>query len=243
MNLRFTLLLIGLLAVIVSCASTPTPVPTTVPPTAVPTTPPQPTAAPTNTPLPRTPTTAPTITIAPATNTPIPTSPTPTATNTRPPVTAAPPTDVISPTATAVVVKYGAAELLEPKQGDTRRVRKDAFVFRWNPVGDLAANECYLLRLRITHLADPNRNYGQATYLVESSCNSAVGSGVVEFVVNGRAPAPNYDGLVDEANALAGIDSQEYLVEWDVTVVLNENGVLTPIGETSAVGQFTLLNN
>lgn len=250
MNHRFSLfalaLCVAVLVAVVGCVSTPTPVPTTEPPTTVPTALPQPTTAPTRTALPPSPTTAPTITLAPATNTPIARTPslTPTIaiTNTRPAVTRAPVTATATITPTIVAIKYSAPELVEPRPGDTRRLRKDAFVFRWNPVGDLAANECYQLRMRITHLSDPNRNYGEVKYLVESSCHSAVGSGKVEFVVNGRAPAPNYDGLVDEANGRAGIDSQQYLVEWDVTTVLNENGVLTPISPTSAVGQFTLLN-
>ncbi len=230
-------LLIALFAV--GCASTPTPAPTAVPPTDIPTPIPQPTQAPTNTALPPTPTTAPSATPLPATSTPIPTTPAPTATNTFVPVTRQP-TSV--PTATQVALKFGAPELLEPKDGDTRRLRRDAFVFRWNPVGDLEQNECYQLRLRITNLADPAQHYAEQTYLVESSCNSKIGGGVVEFVVSGRAPAPNYDGLVDEANGLAGgIDSQEYLVQWDVVTVVRQDGTVAPISPVSATGEFRLL--
>lgn len=248
MNLRFTLFALGLLmaamVAVSGCASTPTPAPTTVPPTTAPTALPQPTTAPTNTALPPTPTLAPTVTKAPPTNTPIPTTPAPTATNTRPPVTAAPPTDAATATATAVVMKYEAPELIEPKQGDTRRLRRDAFVFRWNPVGDLQANECYQLRLRIKSLVDPTQDhYGEVFYLADNTCNWAVGSGVVEFVVNGRPPAPDYTGLVAEADGKANaVDSQQYQVTWDVRVVLNDNGTLTPISPTSALGEFTLLN-
>ena len=239
---KFFALFVGLV-IFAGCASTPTPAPTIVAPTAIPTEIPKPTVVPTNTALPPTPTSAPTITPPPATNTPIPTTPAPTATNTRVPVTRQP-TAVITPTVTTVAVKYSAPELIEPKQGDTRRVRRDAFVFRWNPVGDLEANECYALRLRIKSLVDPGQDhYGENTYLVESSCNSTIAGGVVEFVVNGRAPAPNYDGLVAEADGKAsGIESQEYLVQWDVTVVVNQNGTLIPLSPTSAISEFRLLN-
>lgn len=238
--MKFHILFLVTALLVVGCASTPTPAPTEAVPTDIPTEIPQPTAAPTKTALPPTPTKAPTKTPLPPTNTPLPTTPTPTVTNTRRPVTPLP-SATATVTATVVSIKYPAPELVEPKDGDSRRLRRDAFVFRWNPVADLGANECYALRLRITNLADPAKHYAEQTYLVENSCNSALGSGIVEFVVSGRAPAPNYDGLVDEANGLAGgIDSQQYLVEWDVRVVLNENGKLTPIGSPSATGQFNL---
>ncbi len=237
--MKFTLLLLALAMFFVGCAATPTPEPTLTP-TSIPTAIPKPTQTPTNTALPPTPTTAPTITPPPATNTPIPTTPAPTVTNTRLPVTREP---TATPTATEIALKYEAPELIEPRAGDTRVIRRDAFIFKWNPVADLQLNECYQLRLRIVHLADPNRNYGEESYLVESSCNSAIGSGVVQFVVNGRAPAPNYDGLVDEANGKAGgVDSQEYLVQWDVRVVLNQDGKLTPLSPSSAISEFRLLN-
>lgn len=238
--MKFCLTLFAIALFLASCAQTPTPAPTVAPATAIPTAIPKPTQVPTNTALPPTPTTAPTITPPPATNTPIPTTPAPTATNTRVPVTRQP---TATETATQIALKYPAPQLIEPHEGDTRVLRRDAFVFKWNPVADLQPNECYQLRLRIVHLADPNRNYGEQKYLVESSCNSAVGSGVVQFVVNGRAPAPNYDGLVDEAIGKAGgIDSQEYLVQWDVRVVLNQAGTLTPLSPPSAISEFRLLN-
>lgn len=238
--MRYILFIIITGLLIAGCASTPTPEPTTVVPTDIPTPIPQPTQAPTNTALPPTNTPPPTNTLPPPTNTPIPTTPLPTATNTFVPVTREP---TATPLPTEVALKYGAPELIEPRAGDTRRARRDAFDFRWNPVADLEPNECYVLRLRIIHLADPNQNYGEQTYLVESSCNSAIGSGVVEFIVNGRAPAPNYDGLIAEADGKAGgIDSQEYLVQWDVTVVLNQDGTLTPISPASAVSEFRLLS-
>lgn len=235
MKLLIPLALIGLL--LIGCASTPTPPAPTIAPTDIPTAVPQPMQAPTNTSLPPTPTQAPTITPPPATNTPIPTTPAPTATNTRVPVTREP---TATATATEIALKYGAPELLEPRAGDTRVLKRDAFIFKWNPVADLQANECYELRLRIVHLADPNQNFAEQKYLVENSCNSAIGSGIVQFVVNGRAPAPNYDGLVDVVNQLAGIDSQEYLVQWDVTVVQNQDGVSTPISPPSALSEFRL---
>ena len=236
--MKTNLILVAILFLIAGCASTPTPVPTVTAPTTIPTEIPQPTQAPTNTALPPTPTTAPTMTPLPPTNTPLPTTPAPTATNTRVPVTRQP---TALPTATAIALKFDAPVLLEPHQGDTRVLKRDAFVFKWEPVGDLAENECYQLTLRVVHLADPNRNYAEQKYLVESSCNSAVGSGTVEFTVNGRAPAPNYDGLVDEANGKAGgIDSQEYLVQWNVQAVLNQDGDLIPLSPPSATGEFTL---
>jgi hypothetical protein len=234
------LLLAAFVLIVAGCASTPTPAPTVAAPTAVPTEIPQPTQAPTNTALPPTPTTAPTVTPLPPTNTPLPTTPAPTATNTRVPVTRQP---TATPTETTVALKYSAPVLLEPHQGDTRVLRRDAFVFKWEPVADLAPNECYQLTLRITHLADPNHSYAEQKYLVESSCNSSVGSGTVQFVVSGRAPAPNYDGLVDEANGKAGgIDSQEYQVTWYVQVVLNQDGNLIPLSPPSATGEFRLLS-
>lgn len=239
--MKYQILLFAFVLFVVGCASTPTPAPTTAAPTALPTEIPKPTVAPTNTALPPTPTSAPTNTLPPPTNTPLPTTPVPTATNTRRPVTPKP-SVTATQAATVIAIKYGAPELVEPKNGDTRRLRRDAFVFRWNPVADLGSNECYQLRLRITNLADPAKHYAEQTYLVESSCSSSTGSGIVQFVVNGRAPAPNYDGLVDEANGLAGgIESQTYLVEWDVRVVLNQDGKITPLSPASVVGQFNLL--
>ncbi len=237
--MKSKLLLVALVFLIAGCASTPTPAPTAVPPTAIPTEIPKPTQAPTNTALPPTPTALPTITPLPPTNTPLPTTPVPTATNTRLPVTRQP---TALPTATEVALKFDKPNLIEPKDGDSRVARRDAFIFKWEPVGDLAQNECYILTLRITHLADPNRNYAEQQYLVDSSCNSAVGSGNLEFTVNGRAPAPNYDGLIDEANGKAGgIDSQSYQVTWWVQAVLNQDGNLIPLSPPSATGEFTLL--
>lgn len=228
----------------VGCASTPAPAPTAVvAPTAIPTEIPKATVAPTTTALPPTPTFAPTNTTVPPSNTPIPSSPTATATLTRVPVTRQP-TAVITPTATTVALEFGAPVLIEPANGATFTARRDDFQFKWQPVGDLAANECYLLTLQVKSLVDPQQDhYGQEKYLIQDSCNWLAQSGPLKFTVNRRAPAPNYDGLVATADALAGnIPSQEYLVRWFVQVVQNQDGQVIPLSPPSATGEFRLLN-
>ncbi|MBI4675856.1 MAG: hypothetical protein HY741_29805 [Chloroflexi bacterium] len=239
--MKFKLSLVALILFVVGCASTPTPAPTVAAPTAIPTAIPKPTQAPTNTPLPPTPTTAPTVTPLPPTNTPIPATPTATATNTRVPVTRQP---TALPTATQVALKYSAPNLVEPLTGDTRVARRDDFVFVWEPAGDLEANECYLLTLQVKSLVDPQQeHYGEEKYLVQASCDSDIQGGPLRFTVNRRAPAPNYDGLIATADALAGnISSQEYLARWTVQVVLNQDGNLVPLSPPSATGEFRLLN-
>jgi hypothetical protein len=239
--MKATLILAAMIFLIAGCASTPTPAPTVAAPTSLPTEIPQPTQAPTNTALPPTPTTAPTITPLPPTNTPLPTTPAPTATNTRVPVTRQP---TALPTATQVAIKYAAPLLIEPQSGDTRMARRDDFVFVWHPVADLEANECYLVTVQVKSLVDPlQEHYGQEQYLVADSCNSRLESGPLRFTVNRRPPAPNYDGLMATADALAGnISSQEYLVRWFVEVVAEQDGNWTPVSEQSAVGEFRLLN-
>lgn len=226
---------------VAGCASTPTPAPTVVVPTTVPTEIPLPTQAPTNTALPPTPTAAPTITPLPPTNTPLPTTPAPTATNTRAPVTRQP---TATATATEIALKFDAPQLKEPANGATFTARRDDFRFVWEPVGDLGPNECYLLTLQIQSLVDPQQeHYGQEKYLVQESCNSTVSGGPLLFVVNRRPPAPNYDGLIATADALAGnVSSQEYLVHWTVQTVLQQDGNLIPLSPPSVTGEFRLLN-
>jgi hypothetical protein len=239
--MKTKLILVAMVLFIAGCASTPTPAPTVAAPTAVPTEIPKPTQEPTATPLPPTPTTAPTITPLPPTNTPLPTTPAPTATKTRAPVTREP---TAPPTATEIALKYNAPVLVEPHSGDTRTAKRDDFVFVWNPVADLQANECYLLTLQIKNLVDPQQeHYGQEKYLVQDSCNSSAQNGPLRFSVNRRPPAPNYDGLIATADALAGnISSQEYLVRWTVQTVLQQDGNLIPLSPPSEPGEFRLLN-
>lgn len=240
--MKTKILFVAIFFLIAGCASTPTPAPTAeIPPTAIPTEIPKPTEAPTNTALPPTPTSAPTITPPPPTNTPLPTTPAPTATNTRAPVTREP---TALPTATEVAIKYAAPVLVEPHSGDTRMARRDDFVFVWNPVADLEAHECYLVTVQVKSQVDPlQEHYGQEQYLVTDSCNSRIESGPLRFTVNRRPPAPNYDGLMATADALAGnISSQEYLVRWFVEVVAEQDGSWTPVSEQSEIGEFKLLN-
>lgn len=239
--MKTKLLLVTMVLFIAGCASTPTPAPTVPAPTTVPTEIPKPTQEPTNTPLPPTPTAAPTITPLPPTSTPLPTTPAPTATNTRVPVTREP---TVQPTATEIALKYNAPLLVEPHSGDTRDARRDDFNFVWNPVADLQANECYLLTLQIKNQVDPQQaHYGEEKYLVQDSCNSSAQNGPLRFTVNRRAPAPNYDGLIATADALAGnISSQEYLVRWTVQAVLQQDGNLVPLSPPSEPAEFRLLN-
>lgn len=240
--MKTKLILVVMIFLIAGCASTPTPAPTVaVPPTAIPTEIPKPTQAPTNTALPPTPTTAPTITPLPPTNTPLPTTPAPTATNTRAPVTREP---TALPTATEIALRFEPPVLVEPANGATFTARRDDFVFVWEPVGDLQADECYALTLQVKSLVDPQQeHYGQEIYLVQDSCNSTVQGGQLRFTVNRRPPAPNYDGLMATADALAGnISSQDYLVRWSVQAVLRQDGNLIPLSPPSETGEFKLLN-
>ncbi len=227
---------------IVGCeATTPTAVPT-VPPTAVPTAIPQPTQAPTNTALPPTPTLAPTNTLPPPTNTPIPASPTATATNTRIPVTRVP-TVAATPTATEIALKFPAPQLIEPTAGDTRTTSND-LVLRWQPVGALGTNECYLVTVRVTNQADGE--YGEQSFIAQDTCNDG-GDAPLSFTISKRAPAPDYAGLV--AIATAKSPSTNFRVSWNVTVVQN-NGAdpnqpdpsqFVPLSPTSETFKFDLL--
>lgn len=244
MNHRFTFPVIGLLIVaiiaVVGCASTPTPVPPTIVPTAVPTSVPPPTAAPTNTSLPPTPTTAPTVTPPPATNTPIPTTPAPTATNTRPPVTRQP---TAVPTATTVPLKFAAPQLTAPAADSTFRTGKDDLVFTWQPVGALAADECYLVTVRITNTVD--NQFAELSYMAQNTCNDS-GTAPVQFSLSKRAPAPDYAGLVAIANTAN--PATTFHVTWNVMVVQNKgadpnNAVpakYVPLSPVSDTIQFNL---
>lgn len=236
--MRYVLLLVLLTLALVGCVATPTPEPT-LEPTAIPTEIPPPTEPPTNTPLPPTPTLEPTVTPLPPTATPIlPTNtPLPTPTHTRRPLT---PRPAATATPSPVVFLYNAPELVEPTAGDTRLVGRDDLVFRWNPVGDLGANECYQLTLQVVNLADPNQNYGEGVYLVSESCNSRAEGKPLQFVVRRRAPAPDYAGLIATADALAGVPSQEYLGRWRVQVVLQQDGQTIPLSPPSAWAEFKM---
>lgn len=239
--MKYSILFILVALFVVGCAGTPTPAPTVAAPTDIPTAIPQPTVAPTNTELPPTPTTAPTITPPPVTNTPLPTTPAPTATNTRRPVT---PKPAATETATAVPFKFAAPQLLEPTTGDTRTAGQDDLVFKWQPVGQLGGNECYLLTVRITNTV--NNQYAEQSFIASDLCNDAGQTDKVSFTLRKRAPAPDYAGLF--AIASAEVQSGSYVVTWNVSVIQN-NGAdpnkpqpaqYVPLSPTSETFTFNL---
>lgn len=246
------LLLLGLILVVaVGCSSSPTATPVPAP-TLVPTEVPPTTVAPSPTPLPPTPTTAPTRTRVPATSTPLPTTPAPTATNTRRPVTVTAgvtttvtvrATATLTPTATAVVLKYPAPALIEPFAGQVHRAGSEDLQFRWQPVAALGSNECYLLTVRVTNTVDSQ--YAEQSFIAQNTCGHP-GDTRVEFVLKRRAPAPNYDGLVDIANSRT--PGNNFVVTWYVTVVQNNGAdpnkpdpsLYVPLSPKSETFEFNL---
>lgn len=112
---------------------TATPAPSTDTPTPLPTNPPA-TEPPTNTPEPPTATPEP-----PATDTPVP---------------AAAPVQPAAPTATPTVgLKYAAPELISPEP-DYVFIQGNTLELSWKPVGELAENEQYAVRLVYSHNAE-----------------------------------------------------------------------------------------
>ncbi len=230
--LAFTLILgAGTLIGCTQTAPTPTPKPTvaptlvaaaTEPPTMTPLPPPPTASVATDTP-------APTNTSAP-TDTPMPTA---TVTRTRAPVT---PKPKASPTNTAVALKYPPPDLIEPGSKDTRIEGKDALEFKWKPIADFGTDECYQVTVRIINLNDPTQRYGQASYLAQNTCNSAVSSGTLKFTLYPkRLGQPDYEGLVGIASQIT--PSNVYQVRWWVTVVRNDG---TPLSPPSAQFEFRL---
>ncbi len=205
-----------------------------------------PTLEPAATPLP------PTETPLPPTATPVPPTETPaatptleaTATRTRVPVTPGPiATATITPTATeaAVAFKHPAPLLIEPGapgKTDVRTDGKDNLAFRWMPNAYLEKGECYQVTVKIVNLNDPERAYGQQSYLVRESCNSDPSWKMFEFVLLKKNP-PSYQDLILAANK--NTDSNSYKVFWWVTVVREEgDGRFTPLSPASAQFEFTL---
>lgn len=210
---------------------------------------PLPTLESTVTPLPPTlpppPTEAPTVTIPTEAATLVLMTETPTATATRIRIPATP-RPKASVTNTAVALKYGAPELVEPGSGDTRIDGKDDLLFRWKPVANLAAHECYLVTLQVINLADPLQHYAQDSFVAQDTCNSAISSGIVEFTLRKKNP-PSYSGLVTIASNLGG-PSNTFKVKWWVTVVLDRGPdpqnsgkeLATPLSPPSGQFDFTL---
>jgi hypothetical protein len=126
------------------------------------------------------------------------------------------PTATETATATTVALTFSAPQLLEPGAGDTRVSGSDDLVLRWQPVGALGADECYLVTVRITNTVDSE--YGEQSFIAQNTCNDA-GTGPVSFALRKRAPAPDYEGLV--AIASAKNPSTSFTVSWFVTVVRN----------------------
>ncbi len=192
------------------------------------------TSAPTATSLP------PTLTPSPAaTDTPAPTDTlAPTSTSTAPPTRTRVPatrTPTPLPTNTEVVIKYSAPQLIEPHAGDSRLEGKDDLVFKWKPVGDLGADECYSISVKVVNNID--QAYGTFTQILNSTCNSPVSGGVLQFTLNRpKYSAPNYRGLIEAAQKVTA--SNSFTVLWSVTVVLGDGTPLSPPSE-----QFTFALN
>ncbi len=182
--------------------------------------------------LPPTPTEAATA-VSATTNTPaltatsVPTdTPAATPSRTRAPATAKP---RATATNAAVALKYNAPVLLEPHAGDTRQASKDDFLFKWQPVANLGANECYQVTVQVINLADPNHQYGQDSFLAQNTCNSAISQGIMAFSLLKKNP-PSYSGLIARATQLGG-PSNQFDVKWWVMVVRSDGTPLSPASE------------
>lgn len=229
------LILFALAVALIGCDRLrPGPTPT---PTAAPTVVPAPTQAPSATSMPPTvtlePTEPPTVVSALPTDT---SAPTGTPTNTPAPTRLRPAaTPKAAATNTVVALKYEAPKLIGPATGDTRIEGKDDLLFKWQPVGDLGPNECYLVTVQIVNLADPLQHYGQDSFLAQDTCNSATSAGTPQFTLRKKNP-PSYTGLVAVATSMGG-PSSEFRVRWWVTVVQADR---TPLSPASAQFEFTL---
>ncbi len=200
--------------IIVGCGSstTPTPAPTQVPQvvTVVITTTPAPTAT-----LPP-PTLAPTVVITPTTVAVTGTVAKPIAAGTPKPAATKKPTVVaVVPTATALPLKFGAPSLIEPiSEKDERRFPGQALVFKWNQVGSLQANECYLLSVVVEPI-NPGPSSRSDAFMMNCG-DQPVQSGLTSFTLNQpNQPGPNYSALLP--------DGSDFWVNWTITVVKNTN--------------------
>ena len=184
------------------------PLPTpTLPPTATATASPTPTPLPTNTPVqPETPTLQPTDTPVP-TDTPLPTdTPAPTNTPTQsPPAATATPANTPTP-----AMKYEAPVLLEPEDGYAF-IQGNTIVLRWEPVGELAPDEQYAVRLI----------YKYQDKITYQGANIKETEWTIPLSMYGQ------------------IDGPDYLYEWFVTVErLNDDGSGTSISPESEHRRF-----
>ncbi len=184
--------------------NTPQPTPT-LPPTSTPTSSTTDTPVPTDTPIPSdTPVPPPTDTPLPAetpTDTPVPDTPTPE-------VPAETPTPEAPPTP---AMKYPAPTLLEPEDG-THFIIGNIIVLSWQPVGELASDEQYAVRLVYQFESQPTY---QGTNLRET----------------GWEVPPSLYGQ---------IDGPDNLYEWFVVVErLNDDGSGTAISPESEHRNFT----
>ncbi len=164
-------------------------------------------------------------------------TPAATATNTRAPIT---PRLRATATNTAVALKYGAPQLIEPGapgSHDTFVANKDDLRFKWQPVADLGTSECYQVTVRMTNLADPAQNYAQDSFLAQNTCNSTMAGGALTFSLLKRNP-PTYSGLIALAEKLGG-PSDKFDVKWWVTVVRSDSTLLSP---ASAQFEFSVID-
>ncbi len=196
----------GIMASLTPPTNTPQPPTPTLPPTSTPTPPNTDTPAPTDTATP-----VPTDTPAAATDTPVPPE---TPTDTPTPDTPTPETPVGTPTpenTPTPAMKYNAPVLMEPPDG-VNFIQGNIIVLRWQPVGELAPDEQYAVRLMYQF---ENQTTYQGTNLRET-----------EWEI-----PPSLYGQVD---------GPENLYEWFVVVErLNDDGSGTAISPESEHRTFT----
>jgi hypothetical protein len=228
------LTMIVLAAALVGCdrfqpAASPTPTPGL---TTAATFAPAQTGVPSLTPLPPVPTMA--LTDTPAATETEAVTDTPTRTATKTPVRLKP-TPKATATIAAVALKYAAPVLIEPRAGDTRLAGKDDLIFKWKPVAELGANECYLINVLLINLADPLQHYVPFSSI--TGCNSVLQPGTVVFTLyTQKHGQPDYNGMVAESEQKYG-PSSEFAVRRSVTAALDDG---TPLSAPSEQTEFTL---